>query len=304
MLRRSLYLITALIVGSVLPAMAGTATCLVASGTSSVFTALPDCSPIFSPSATLDWGYPISPGSASSGLGAALSSMYPEPLGTVLNASISGDAFTIASNDQLTRADNAELAWSSTYNAWIPAGFVAPDLNFFAGNFGAATSPSSPQPYGDDLLGALAPGDISMGQPTLTFSFTQTLQYIAFQVSSATVANFNVELVAFDSSHNQIGTYMVQDTGDGGSTCAGLSNPSGPTPCDTAPLIQFFDPQGRIASVELVMLNDLSGVYIDTLEASAVPEPVSGGLAAAGLSILLWTARRRRLRDQAAAMRD
>lgn len=309
MLRRILYLISTFIVGVTLPAHASSVVCSVASGSSTVFANLPDCSPLFTPTGVLDWGSPIEGsltgpvGSNQYGLGAALSSTYPEQVGTTLNAGISGNYIQISSNDQLTRADNGELAWDSQFNAWMPASFVGAGQNYFAGNFGAASGPNSAAPYGDDLLGALAPSGNSQGMPTITLAFTQALQYVAFQVSSASQPNFNAELIAFDSNHNQIGTYMLQDTGDGGSTCAGLGITSGPTPCNTAPLIQFFDVQGRIASVELVMLTDLSGVYIDSLEVSSVPEPVSGGLTAAGLAILFWNARRRRLLNPSTATR-
>jgi hypothetical protein len=81
----------------------------------------------------------------------------------------------------------------------------------------------------------------------------------------------------------KLGTYQVSDTGGGGN-CPGLSkNP--PQPCNDAALIQFYDPGNAISSVELVMLNDPSGVYIDGLDV-AVPEPSSLVLFAAGILLL------------------
>jgi hypothetical protein len=56
-------------------------------------------------------------------------------------------------------------------------------------------------------------------------------------------------------------------------------------------VIQFYDPAVRIASIELIMTNDSSGVYIDDLMVTAVPEPVSSALAGLGLLLTLWAAK-------------
>ncbi len=269
---------------------------------------------MFTPAAILDWGAPntasITSPANTSGLGQAYSSVFPEAMGTSLYAGIDGESIQIQSNDQLTRVDNAALAWSDAYDAWIPAAFVAPNLNFFAGNFGTATTPdvyNAYSPYGEDLLGAIAPAGASQGMPTMTFNFSAALSYVAFQVSSVTNSNFTAELIAYNARGQQIGVYMVNDMGDGGSYCASMGNSNGPMACNTAPLIQFYDPNAQIASVELVMLDDLSGVVVDSLELSSegeVPEPVSIGLATIGLALILWRARHRQLRSPVAASRD
>ncbi len=146
----------------------------------------------------------------------------------------------------------------------MPAGFVQSN-NYFAGHFGApATQTSQPQ-FGDNLLGALAPSGGNNGPPTITLTFAQTLSFIEFQVSSAQNANYKAQLLAFNSLGQQIGTYQVQDTGGGGN-CAGLSTLGAPAPCNDAALIQFYDPTNSIKSVELVMVDDFSGVYIDELQ--------------------------------------
>jgi len=209
-----------------------------------------------------------------------------------LDASVDSDAFTISSNDQLQRADNTELAWNGS--SWAPAPFVNSSNTYFAGHFGAPNTPTSQPQYGDNLLGAIAPSGGDNGLPEITLTFQQALSYVAFQVSSASNANFTAQLVAFNSLGNQIGTYQVMDTGAGGS-CAGLSsNP--PQPCNDAPLIQFYDPTDSIASVEILMLNDDSGVYIDELLVAPVPEPVSSALAAIGIFFMLWAVRRKQLK--------
>jgi hypothetical protein len=299
-LRRSLILITALILGVASHAFASSMVCSSATGSSTSFTTLPSCSQMFSPTATLDWGSPVigsmtgPMGSNEGGLGPATrtyaAGSWPETVGAALDAEVGGDAFTIVSNDQLERADNTELAWNGS--TWLPAPFVDGSNTYFAGHFGAPSTPASQPQFGENLLGALATSGSSNGPPTITLQFATALAYIAFQVSSASNANFTAQLLAFNSSGVQIGTYQVTDTGGGG-FCAGLaSNP--PQPCDDAALIQFYDPSVSIASVELI-IDDLSGMYIDELMASpaAVPEPVSSGLAAFGLLLILSVAKRK-----------
>lgn len=142
--------------------------------------------------------------------------------------------------------------------------------------------PTSTPPFGDNLLGAIAPPGGSGGAPEITLTFTEALSYIAFQVSSATNSNFTAQLLAFNSLGQQIGTFQVMDTGAGG-TCAGLTH-NGPEPCNDAPLIQFYDPTVSITKVELIMTDDLSGVYIDELEATTAPEPGTIGMMLLGLA--------------------
>jgi hypothetical protein len=255
---------------------------------------------MFSPSAVLDWGAPVNgsiTGANSGGLGPATRTgaggPWPETTGTTLDAAVDGDAFTIASNDQLLRADNTTLAWNGS--GWAPAPFVNPANSYFSGNFGAPNTPTSQPQYGDNLLGALAPSGGANGLPEITLTFAQTLSYIAFEVSSASNSNFVAQLLAFNSLGVQIGTYQVDTNGTGvGGTCAGLRS-SPPQPCNDAPLIQFYDPTNSIKSVELLMTNDYSGVYIDELMVAPIPEPVTSSSVAVGFLLLYWFAKRKRL---------
>jgi hypothetical protein len=290
-----------------IPAKASSVICSSATGTSNVFTNQ-SCSPLFTATSTLDWGSAVqgsvagAAGSNLGGLGDASVLTFPKAVGTTLNAAVDGDAFTIQSNDQLVRADNTAMAWSSTYNSWVPAAFVNSNNIYQSGHFGAPTTPSSQPQFGDNLLGALAPSGNSHGYPTITFTFAQALSYVAFQVSSAFQSNFTAELLAFDSHGSQLGIYKIQDTGDGGN-CAGLSASTGPQPCNTAPLIQFYDPNTQISSVELVMLNDMSGVFIDSLQVAPVPEPGTIGLMLFGTGCVFLVSRRRRGRGRSAGLR-
>jgi hypothetical protein len=297
---RSLSLLTALVLGVAIPAGASSVVCSTATGTSNVFTNQ-SCSPLFTPTALLDWGAPIQgslTGTNLGGLGPASTSVWPQAVGSTINAAIDGDRFTITSDDQIERADNADLAWSNVFNAWVPASFAAPGNRFFSGHFNGATTPTSTPATGDNLLGVIAPSGASHGSPTLTLTFQVALNYVAFEVSSKTNANFTATLAAFDSLGHQIGTYKIQDTGDGGN-CAGLAM-SPPQPCNSAPLIQFYDPNDKIVSVELTMVDDTTGLFIDELEVAPIPEPRSIVLIGFGMALTLWLVKRKKLVASAA----
>jgi hypothetical protein len=298
-LRRSLFVFTFVLIGTAV-LNASSLMCTQASGTSNVFTDS-SCSPLFAASATLDWGSPVQGsilgmmGSNSGGLGdsslASLGGEWPVEPDTILNAGVSGIGVQVSSNDALTRAQNTEWAWNGTN--WTPSSFVNGTQQYFFGHFGAPSTPADPQ-FGDNLLGALSYDGSVNGSPQITLSFSEELGYVAFQISSAIVPSFAAQLVAFDSSNNQIGTYRIV-SGGGGGACAGLAqNP--PQPCNDAPLIQFYDPNFQIASVELIMLTDTTGVFIDSLEVTAAPEPYSFLYAVAGLALMFGVAKRKQLR--------
>jgi hypothetical protein len=306
-LRRTLYFVTAVIFSGI-PCIASTVLCSSATGTSNVFTDQ-SCSPIFTTAAALNWGSSVAGsltgplGSNAGGLGPASDSYgggpWPEAPGTVLNASVAGIPFTVESpDDELVRADNTEFAWNGS--TWVNALLVNSTNIYFAGQFGAPSA-SSQLGFGDSLLGAIAPPGPNPGAPTITLTFAQALEYVAFQVSSASAPNFVAELLAFNAQGRQIGASMIDDTGGGG-YCAGLGLQT-PRPCNDAPLIQFFDPTASIASVELVLMNDDSGVYIDDLEVAQAPEPASWVFVACGLLFAALWAKRGQRRDRAAGAR-
>ena len=153
---------------------------------------------MFSASAMLDWGSSVNGsltgpmGSNMGGLGADTRSsaggVWPEPAGTILDAGVDDDAFTIVSDDQLVRADNTALAWNGS--AWLPAFFVNSSNTYVAGHFNAPCTPTSQPQFGDNLLGALAPSGGDNGPPTITLKFATALSYVAFQVSSASNSQF------------------------------------------------------------------------------------------------------------------
>jgi PEP-CTERM motif len=249
---------------------------------------------MFAPVAFVDWGAPVvgsivgPPGSNLGGLDPVSNQTWPVAVGTTLNAASNQNTFTITSNDQFLRADNTEMAWDGSN--WTPAMYVNSSNIYFGGHFGAPSAPSAQPQFGDNLLGAFEPAGTDNGPPEITLSFSQTLSYISFQVSSASNANFTAELLAFDMFGQQIGTYMIADTGGGGN-CAGLAA-TPPQPCNDAALIQFYDPGDKIASVELIMLDDPTGVLIDELGVASIPEPGSWTLFALGLALILWAKRK------------
>jgi hypothetical protein len=56
--------------------------------------------------------------------------------------------------------------------------------------------------------------------------------------------------------------------------------------CTLAPFVQFYDPEDRIASVELTV-NDPAGGYIDTVFVTPAPEPSSFLASGIGIFALL-----------------
>lgn len=238
---------------------------------------------MYTPTAFLNW----------SALGPATTAAIA---GTVTADTSDNVAVTVGSNMLLQRQDNTQLAWSSSMSAWIPVVFANPGTVNFPGHFNGPTTPGSAPATGDSLLVATPPSGNSPGYASMTMSFSAPLYYVEFQVSSRGAGNPNTDFIAtleaFDALGNEIGSYQIADTGAGG-TCTGLSDAAGPVPCNDAPEIQFYDPDGRIRSVSLIV-NDTTGAEINTLEIAAIPEPAPAVLTGFGTLVLLFAARRRR----------
>jgi hypothetical protein len=293
-LRRILYLLSVVLVGTFEPAHATSVICSMQTGISGPF-ANQDCNQaLTSPTSSLSWGNVLS----------ATSGLVPGPL----SSSIGGDNFSVTSNSDFEGLDNTMLAWNGS--SWVPT-FLMSTVGTFGGHFNSETTPSGPPPegvLGDKLLGAVAAPGTSNANTTVTLTFAQTLSFVEFQVSSmdgTANTNFTAELIAYDSNGHILGTYQVVDTAGGGQ-CAGLANTAGPQPCNDAPFVQFYDPEDNIASVELIM-NDTAGALLDTLDvagAAAVPEPSSAALFAFGILLAVWAAKRGRLGASLGNTRD
>jgi hypothetical protein len=303
MLRRILYLIPALLAGILIPARAASISCALQMGNPAAngpITSQGCDQALASATASLNWGSVIGASGGSQSGASALTGYIAGDTVTVTSEQMnsSSDTPILVDNnpvayDNLSGAYNAGDVWSSVYSAWEPAFVVAPGTTTFAGYFNSVTSSSTTAPpYGDNLLGILAPGGPSPGDAEVNLSFAETLSFVEFQVSAESDANFTATLVAYDAFGNILGTYTVNDTGTGG-TCASLDQPNPQVCSPAAPYVQFYDPQDNIASVELTV-NDTTGAYIDTLEtaSASVPEPSSLAMfGIAGLA-LVWAAKR------------
>ncbi len=270
------------------------------------------CGQTFVANEFMNWGLPTSSG----GLGQALDpppNLGQSAIATASNGSgqLTSEQIAIDSkNMTLERFDNTTYAWDAALNEWVSPTFLefgsspSESVNTFAGQFDApdletSSAPYGPgnlqNPFGDNLLGAV-PNAGSNAEMMLTFS--QPLYGLAFEVSSATNLNFIATLDAYNSSGGLIGVYQVNGTGVGG-ICAGLNNSAGPVPCNDAPVIEFYDPQGRIASVVLTV-NDTSGLFIDSMSLTSLasggltgaPESNTAPLIGIGLIVLALAAKR------------
>jgi len=287
---RRVYILVVLIVLSVLSSHASNIICLLQTGDTGPFVTQACNQQLANPGASLNWSNVINATS-------------PEVTGP-LTGSVAGNTVTISSNYMLEGADNTALAWDGS--SWQQAGFVT-GATTFAGHFNSVTTPNGPPPegpFGDNLLGVLAPAGPPIGDPTLTLNFSRGLSFVQFQVTARVGSqdpndsalgentDFTGTLVAFDAQGNVLGTYAVVDQGTGG-TCAGLTNTFGPQPCNDAPFFQFYNAQDQIASVEL-MIDDQTGMYVDSLQINAVPEPASFAMFGIGMFALICAGQLRR----------
>jgi len=279
------------------------------------------CGQTFVANELMNWGAPV----ANGGLGEALSPPGNPTLNQpvyVTAASpggfIAADQIGITSNMLIERTDNTVYAWDSAADggqgAWLaPSFFAAPpneSFNTFGGHFNAPSFEQStlpfgpnnyPYEYGDPLLGTLAPSGPSVGNASMTMTFSQALYGLSFEVSNRSGVNsdFIATLNAYDSSGVLIGVYELNTNGTGiGGMCPGLTDPAAdptsidPVPCNNAPVIQFYDPEGRIKSVVLTV-NDTSGLFIDAMSMDvAAPDPGTAPLIGIGLIVLALAAKR------------
>ena len=286
------------------------------------------CGQTFNSNEFMNWGAPTGSG----GLGEAINppSSLGQPVDTTASGGsgwVINDPIAVSSNMLIERADNTEFAWDQSLGSWVSPTYLvygvggSTSINTFAGHFNAPNLETNSSPYsstsgyygtspqfGDPLLSAMAnpqqtqqpcTTNSQAGCAQMSFNFGQSLFGVAFEVSnrSGQDSNFTATLDAYDSSGNLIGVYQVNDTAGGG-TCPGLNNPntppnfSDPAPCNDAPIIQFYDPEGRIKSVVLTV-NDNQGLFVDGLYLDVTtPDPGPATLIGGGLVVLALVARR------------
>jgi hypothetical protein len=242
---------------------------------------------------SLNWGAPYA-ASGQSGLGAATGSSVTVPFSNRI-ATVDNDTVTIAGPAAVSRVDNFDVVWNGVN--WVNP-LAEGEAAGFAGHFNANTAQDTTA-TGDHLL-----KDTS-GTP-LELTFLQPATGVWFEIASLAGASslFVAEVQAFDKNGNPIGSYTLTESGSYGSggTCltTGAANTlyngalTAPTPCNDAPYVGFYDPQGRISSIYISVfdpsnLNSPIGFAIDSLQLDdSVPEPalplmVGGGLAALAL---------------------
>ena len=268
---------------------------------------------------SLSWGAPTTQG----GLGTAtLGNKLPVTTSGGVTATTQqgfGVGLQLAPNysgasGYLVREDNAAYVWSSSLSRWLNQGIpnVTPSLQLDPGHFNAP-GPTGPSvagagygsPYGDQLV------ELPNGGPLELTFLNQGVFGVWFRISSQSGlvnTSFGASVEAFDSSGNVLGTYSINAGGSGGQCGApaagaqpatGLFVQTGPVPCNDAPYVGFYDPQGRIKSIYISVTdptqnNNLIGFAIDSLTVDEVPEPsiplmIGGGLAA----FFLWKRWRR-----------
>ena len=260
------------------------------------------CSQSFVATDFLNWGAPIPDG----GLGEAFNPEAQEMDQSVVVATTQGVVVDATTNMGLERADNTAYAWDAATGSWVNPGTTY-DINTFAGHFGAPSTPTSTPAYGDALLGATGGSYSGSDDAQLTLNFSQTIYGIAFDVSSASNANFIATLDAYDTMGDLLGVYQVNTNSTNvGGTCSTLTSTPNPIPCNNAPLIQFYDPEGRVASIVLTV-NDTNGLYIDELGLTtlasvwnsdpAAPDPQTATLIGGGLVFLALASKRVRARQ-------
>jgi hypothetical protein len=252
---------------------------------------------------SLNWGAPYA-ASGESGLGAAtLGNYFPLSVSSpVANRTATVDnnqvAIQLAPGYSggaigVTRVDNAAEVWDG--KSWILAGFN--NVASFPGHFDSNSIPSTTPPPGDALLKS------SSGAP-LELSFLDRSVYgVWFQIASLAGINslFEAEVQAFNGS-TLLGTYTLTESGSYGTggRCNSLlaSPPDAPVPCNDAPYVGFYDPQGRITSIYISVFNPgnlstpvgfaINSLNFDPTTPGDIPEPampltIGGGLAALAL---------------------
>ena len=241
-----------------------------------------------------------------SGLGAANQGLHSGPW-TTSNTAIN---VTLSSAGLLQRSDNTAFAWDGvewTLPSLVPGGanistfagrFAAPDLPCLVGpptcNYAGTDVGLTGGQFGDYLVGVI-------GGAPLTISFATPVTSAGFLVSARTLLDFTATLQAYDSQNNLIGTYAIVAGGLGG-TCAGLTAfiNGMPQPCTgdnayyaPAPFIGFVAPPNQLITRLVLQTTDNSGLFLDRMYFSAVPEPSTVLLTGGGFGLLAWLLRRR-----------
>jgi len=259
---------------------------------------------------SLDWGAPTAV-SGQSGLGAAIAG-NSFPLSTssavaIRTATVNNDQIAIqlapgysSPPGSVTRTDDFYWQWNGI--RWVRGSSLTPAMEGFPGHFdsASATSLSTASPTNNAQL-----LESSSGAP-LELTFLGEPAYgVWFQIASLSGVNslFTAEVQAFNSSGNSIGSYQLAESGSYGSggLCQSVAA-NHPMPCNDAPYVGFYDPQGRISSIYISVFNPGSlsppiGFAIDSVLVDTVPEPAMLLMIGSGLAAIALYGRKRRARS-------
>lgn len=260
---------------------------------------------------SLDWGAPSSP-TGQSGLGIAtpgnsFAVTTSDPVQTRTATSQNRIAIQLAPDYLGTaaavyRVDDFASEFSTATNSWaIPGAPGTAALAGFAGHFNSATGTPAPgAPAGDHLL------ELTNGGPLELTFLTTPVFGVWFEIAALSGSRntlFVAEVQGFDASGDSLGTYQLTETANGtGGICASLAGKP-PVPCNDAPYVGFYDPEGRVSSIYISVFNpgNLSapiGFAIDTLEldpsvVQGVPEPATPLILGGGLAAIALLGRKR-----------
>jgi len=203
------------------------------------------------------------------------------------------------------RADEAPWVYAGPpVSGWTQPGTNGiPNLLVFQGPFLFSTSTvvMAADSTTHDVGTALVENMSNADPDTLTFS--ENLTAFGVDISSlGNVTDFTATLVAYDSSHDVLGTYTLDTNGTKvGGTCASLGkSPShGGAGCNDAPFIAIGGTGWQISYVVISVTNDATGKPVGFAldgplfsEGPQVPEPGAWLLAACGLAAMVWHRRR------------
>jgi len=193
----------------------------------------------------------------------------------------------------VTRVDDFALRWNGS--TWLPGNFVTPSLVGAQLHFNSASDTTSPP--GDHLLELKDGGPLEL---TLLGKGAFGEWFRIAALGGDPTGLFVAVVEGFDIYGHSLGKYTMTESGSSGTggICAGLSN-TPPVPCNDAPLVGFYDPEGRIKSIYISVfnpsnLNSPIGFAIDTLTLQEVPEPVMPLMIGGGLAAIALYRRKRR----------
>jgi hypothetical protein len=144
--------------------------------------------------------------------------------------------------------------------------------------------------YGETLLAE------PNGAAPITIAFSNPVSGVGLQLSTINSPDFIATLVAYSSTGQTLGTFVLNTNGTGvGGTCGSLFNSPG-APCSTpAPFIGITDRElnlgaGMIAKV--AVYTNVPDFAIGTMDLIETPEPSGLLLAAVGLGLVAWRRRK------------